>query len=356
MAHRVLSTRGMDPAFDQRDGRIGRELNEKWTLRRLLGIGGTCAVYEAVHRNGRRAAVKILSNPLETGRVGRMLVARESRLANAIRHPGVVEILDDDIAEDGAAYIVMELLEGETLEERRRRMGGAIPFWQLLPIFEQLLAVLEVAHEHGIVHRDIKPDNVFVTSFGQVKVLDFGLAADSPETKSGPWFGTPGFMPPEQARGAWSEIDKASDIWAVGATLATTLTGRLVHEGATNDAIVAAAAASEASLEGLDEVIPIRVIDVLCRALAFDKVDRWPNARAMRGALRASTIHRRIERPEHAGVERLGIRDCHSQTRFFQIRRSACDGVGPLCGIVCTACPTCPARADVDEIPQSRAS
>ena len=361
VARTLLSVMTMQPSSEE--ARVGQELNEKWPLLRLLGVGGSCSVYEAVHRNGRRAALKLLSNPWETGRVGRKLAARESRLANAIEHPGVVAVLDDDIAEDGSAYIVMELLEGETLEDRRRRMGGSIPFWQVLPIFEQLLTVLRVAHEQGIVHRDIKPDNVFVTSFGQVKVLDFGLASQGSETGSGAWFGTPGFMAPEQARGAWADIDKASDLWAVGATLVTVLTGRLVHEGATNEAIVEAAASEEASLDGIDETIPIRVVDVLSRALAFDKADRWPNAQAMLAALRASGVHEPTKRPQRTRLERVHVPDCHSRTRIFQIRRSACPADGncgtvgsPRCGVVCTVCAVCPLRAEDDLVPQSRAS
>jgi serine/threonine-protein kinase len=146
---------GMQPSSSKT--RVGQELNGKWTLSRLLGVGGEGEVYEAAHRNGRRAALKILGGPSMLCARARKLAARESRLANAIDHPGIVAVLDDDVAEDGSAYIVMELLEGETLERRRLRMGGRIPLAQAFPIFEQLLGVLDVAHERGIVHRDLNP-------------------------------------------------------------------------------------------------------------------------------------------------------------------------------------------------------
>jgi eukaryotic-like serine/threonine-protein kinase len=329
--------------------RIGQELNGKWTICRLLGAGGEGAVYEAVHHNGRRAALKILAAPPILRARAKRLAARESQLANAIDHPGIVAVLDDDVAEDGSAYIVMELLDGETLETRRLRTGGRIPLAQALPIFEQLLGVLEVAHDRGIVHRDIKPDNVFVTSFGQVKVLDFGLATEGPEPGTGPWFGTPGFMPPEQAGGAWSEIDRVSDLWAVAATFVTVVTGRVVHQGATDDAIVAAAAREDAMLDDLETDVPIAIADVLRRALAFDKGDRFRDARSMLTALRAAAVRSRSKPLDPARPRWSVAVDCHSRTRLFELRPRDCP-VDGTCDVVCTACKVCPERI------QSRAS
>jgi eukaryotic-like serine/threonine-protein kinase len=330
------------------DARIGQELNGKWTLSRLLGVGGEGSVYEAAHRNGRRAALKILAAPPILRARATKLAAHESRLANAIDHPGIVAVLDDDVAEDGSAYIVMELLDGETLEARRLRTGGRIPLAQAFPIFEQLLTVLEFAHDRGIVHRDIKPENVFVTTFGQVKVLDFGLATEGPESGTGAWFGTPGFMPPEQAAGSWAEIDRVSDLWAVAATFVTVLTGRLVHEGDTDDALVATAAREDVVLDDLEAYVPIAIADVLRRALAFDKADRWRDARSMRMALRMAVGRERVKPLSGSRPRLTSAIDCHSRTRIFQIRRSDCPGdFGAGCELVCTACKVCPARTGV---------
>src|SRR5262249_45261353 len=157
-------------------------------------------------------------------------------------------------------YLVMELLEGETLETRRRRAGGRLTLDEAVPLFEELLDVLAAAHDRGIVHRDLKPDNVFVTSRGQVKVLDFGLAAaGAEERRDAPWFGTPGFMPPEQARAEWPDVDALSDLWAAAATFFTVLTGRLVHAKSTPAGLVRAAASEDVDLSPLEAVAPIPV-------------------------------------------------------------------------------------------------
>ena len=306
------------------ESRVGQELNGKWTLVRVLGAGGASVVYEAVHRNGRRAAVKLMSTEALGTTPSQPIASREAWLANAVAHPGVVNILDDDVTADGAAYLVMELLDGETLEQRRSRMGGRLPLADALPLFDQLFEVLAAAHDRGVVHRDIKPDNVFVTRDGLVKVLDFGLAArrdDTDQREDDFWFGTPGFMPPEQARADWPEVDARSDQWAVAATLHCVLTGRLVHEGSTPSELLLAAATEDVDPSSLEEVVPLRVADVIARALSPDKADRWPSVRAMMRALRAAaTAPRRAARV----ATRPSSRVCRAtwKTRFFVVEES----------------------------------
>jgi serine/threonine-protein kinase len=336
----------------EHEGRLGQELNHKWTLLRLLGVGGASAVYEAVHRNGRHAAVKIMAprkiREIATSRIA----AHEALLANAVGHPGVVDVLDDDVAEDGSAYLVMELLDGQTLDQRRRRAGGRLTLDEALPLFDQLLDVLAAAHGRGIVHRDIKPENVFVTREGKVKVLDFGLAAAGPEERNdAPWFGTPGYMPPEQARGEWADVDALSDLWAAAATFYTVLTGRFVYEGRTIAELVLAAASEETDLRALDGLVPVEVVDVLARALATDKADRWPTAQAVQIALRRAALAPR-EAPGRAGA--LGrsprvppVPTCHSTTRVFLMRARGRDLGCPAkengtCELMCVMCPVCP--------------
>jgi serine/threonine-protein kinase len=245
----------------------------------------------------------------------------------------------------------MELLDGETLEGRRRRHGGRLPFDRALPLFEQLLDALASAHDRGIVHRDIKPDNVFVTRGGRVKVLDFGLAAAGREEHADlPWFGTPGFMPPEQARAAWSEVDARSDQWAVAATFSTVLTGRLVHRGWTPAELLRAARSEDVDLSALEDAVPLRIADVLARALATDPADRWPSLRAMATALRAAAA---AERGAAKPLRRRAtppIPACHSTTRVFVLepardRSSGSGGCGGCTrsesGIACIVCPLC---------------
>lgn len=131
--------------------REGRTLNEKWTLERLLGVGGVAAVYAARHRNGRRVAIKVLHpEPAVDARMKKRFL-REGYVANKVEHPGAVAVLDDAIAEDGSVFLVMELLEGETLEARCRRQGGTLPAADALNLAHALLDVVASAHE-GVLH------------------------------------------------------------------------------------------------------------------------------------------------------------------------------------------------------------
>src|SRR5580704_7491550 len=165
-----------DSAAERAHARVGTTLHNKWRLERLLGVGGMAAVYAATHRNGARGAIKMLHLQVSLDAEARRRFLREGYLANAVGHPGAVSVLDDDVAEDGSAYLVMELLEGESLETRAERRGGRLPPAEVLVYADRLLDVLAAAHHKGIVHRDIKPDNVFVTQDGTLKLLDFGIA------------------------------------------------------------------------------------------------------------------------------------------------------------------------------------
>jgi serine/threonine-protein kinase len=218
--------------------RIGSILNAKYRLERVLGIGGMAAVFAATHtRNKNRVAVKVLHRELALDAGLRERFLREGYAANSVEHPGTVRILDDDIAEDGAVFLVMELLEGETLDARWERKGRRLDAAHVAHLLHQLLDVLALAHAKGIVHRDIKPENLFLTREGTLKVLDFGVARLLERavsvTRSGGVIGTPAFMAPEQVLGKTKEVDAQSDLWSVGATAFTLLSGHYVHEAET---------------------------------------------------------------------------------------------------------------------------
>jgi serine/threonine-protein kinase len=187
----------------------------------------------------------------------------------------------------------MELLDGESLDSRAARSGGRLPVDEVLAVADQLLDVLIAAHDKGVVHRDLKPENVFLTRDGQVRVLDFGIArlreisSQSTATRDGAMMGTPAYMPPEQARGLWEEVDARADLWAVGATMFALITGRPVHEGrTTNEVLVHAVTQKATPLGDVIEAVPELVAALVDRALAFEKEERWPDARAMQNALR----------------------------------------------------------------------
>jgi serine/threonine-protein kinase len=299
--------------------RIGTVLRGKYHLDRVLGIGGMAVVYAATHRNRKQFAVKVLNKELSFHADTQTRFLREGYVANSVDHPGSVAVLDDDVAEDGAAFLVMELLDGETVEQLWERSRRRVPLDVVLKIGHQLLDVLAAAHSNGIVHRDVKPANVFLTRTGQLKVLDFGIArlrdvAVRHGTNSGILLGTPAFMAPEQALANASEIDARTDVWAVGATMYTLASGRIVHEASNAIQILMKAAQQPArSLGVLLPEAPFKILHVIDRALAFDKSARWPSAAAMRDAIAdASEIvsHRTQVSPLHGSFSdaTLGVR------------------------------------------------
>ena len=271
---------------------VGTMLRDKWRLDALIGVGGMAAVYAATHRNGKRAAIKLLSHDLSDGQATRTRFLREGYVANKVGHPGVVNVLDDDTSEDGRAFLVMELLEGETLKARWMRWKGRMPVQDVLHIAYQLLDVLAAAHDKGIVHRDIKPDNVFLTNDGALKVLDFGVArlreteTAADVTRSTAMLGTPAFMASEQARSRWEWVDVRTDVWAVGATMFTALTGQFVHTATTVTELLITAAMQQARpINSVLPDLPESIASIIDRALAFDQAQRWPDARSMQSAI-----------------------------------------------------------------------
>jgi eukaryotic-like serine/threonine-protein kinase len=204
----------------------------------LLGEGGMGAVYLAEHPEiGRKVAVKVLRPEFsrDVQLLGRFL--NEAKAANAIGHPNIIEILDHGTTVDGVSYLVMELLEGETMASRLRRLGR-LPLQVALEFTYQTASAVGAAHKKGIVHRDLKPDNLFIVpdehdpARERIKVLDFGIAklqmrgpGDSVKTRTGTLMGTPVYMSPEQAMGT-KEVDHRSDIYSLGVILFEMICGK----------------------------------------------------------------------------------------------------------------------------------
>jgi len=287
-----------DPVAERARQRVGVTLKEKWTLDDLVGVGGMAAVYSATHRNGMRVAVKMLHTELSVDPEVRSRFLREGYLANKVDHPGAVAVLDDETADDGAVFLVMELLEGETLAHRFERRARTLLIEEVLLIADKVLDILAAAHDKHIVHRDIKPDNIFLTRAGGVKVLDFGIARlremsphvsppKTSSTRSGSTMGTPAYMAPEQARARWDEVDGRTDLWSVGATMFKLLTGRVVHVADTiNEQLLAAMTKPAPPLGTLVPTVPIPVLEVVDKSLQYVKEERWSDARAMQRAIR----------------------------------------------------------------------
>jgi serine/threonine-protein kinase len=272
--------------------RLGEVIAGKWRLDELLGIGGQSVVYAATHRNGNRAAIKLTAAPNE---VVRTRLLREAYAANQLAAHGAVAVLDDGVQGD-EFFLVMDLLEGETLARHMLEAGGRLALDEALPLVIAMLSILAAAHARGIVHRDVKPENVFLTRDKAVRLLDFGLArfegpTASPDgiTRSGTMLGTPAFMAPEQALGRTREIDARTDVWCAGATFFTLLTGRHVHDAeAVGEMLVKAGSRPAPSVLSHLPHLPGAVARVIDRALAFSPKDRYADAGCMLAALSAA--------------------------------------------------------------------
>ncbi|WP_437277125.1 protein kinase [Sorangium sp. So ce375] len=271
--------------------RVGTTLRGKWTIDRLLGIGGMAAVYAATHKIGRREAIKILHPEVARSKDLRARFEREAQAVNRFQHPGVVEIRDMDVTEDGAPFLVMELLDGESLADRLQRLGNIEP-GEMLRFMDELLDVLGAAHEQGIIHRDIKLDNLFVERTGRLKVLDFGIARmrdgvkTAMRTRTGATLGTVSYMAPEQVRGI--SVDHRADLFAVGATMFRVIAKRRIHEARTeSELLVKMATVAAPPLASVAPETPQGLCLVVDRALAFDRDRRYPDARTMQTDVRA---------------------------------------------------------------------
>jgi serine/threonine-protein kinase len=270
--------------------RVGKTLCGKWTLERLLGSGGMAAVYVGTHKIGRRDAIKILHPEIARQSELRARFEQEAGAVNRFVHPGAVEIRDIDTTEDGCPFLVMELLEGESLAARAARIG-TMEVGEVLRLVDELLDVLAAAHAHGIIHRDIKPDNLFCQRDGRLKVLDFGVArvkqaASSIQTRTGTTLGTVLYMPPEQVLGA--HVDARADVFAVGATMFQLIAKRYIHQARSDsDLIVKMASVPAPALASVAPQAPPGVCAIVDRALAFDRDNRYPSAATMQQDVRA---------------------------------------------------------------------
>jgi serine/threonine-protein kinase len=260
----------------------------RYRLTRLLGKGGMGRVYLGVHPDiGSRVAIKVLSDDCADSPE---LVERffaEARSVNLIRHENIINVLDLDRLPSGRPYIVMEYVDGRTLRDVAQL--GAAPLGGIVHATIEVLLALEAAHAAGVIHRDLKPDNVMITASGRTKVLDFGIAKlaapGSVRTQTGAAIGTPPYMAPEQILG--EDIDARTDVYAVGVMLFELATGRRPFEGVTDYQIM------EGHLRGpiprartLRTEIPASLEAVIDGALAKRPHDRFQSARAMARALK----------------------------------------------------------------------
>ncbi len=267
----------------------GRLLSGSYRVLRRLGGGGMGEVYEARHeRLPRRFAIKTL----QTGLGGEHYLARfrrEAELASQLAHPHILEVLDYNVTEDGTPYFVMPLLEGEDLGQRLERCKR-LPLVEAVRIVRQVGAALAATHARGVVHRDLKPRNVFLarSDDGQetVKVLDFGVSkllagGGGGLTREGMLLGSPRYMAPEQALGH-VEVDGRADLFALGVMIYEMLGGEAAFSGDSELEVLHRVACEEPRpLEELAPEVPEAVVAVLARALAKERRARYLCATAL---------------------------------------------------------------------------
>jgi serine/threonine-protein kinase len=261
--------------------RIGDVLDGKYRIEGLLGEGGMGAVWWAHHLQlDRPVAVKLLRpGPDRTTLSERLKI--EARAAARLVHPAIVRVFDTDTSESGEPYIVMELLQGESLAALldRGRLAGVHAVQLLLPIAEGL----SLAHAQGVVHRDLKPHNVFLAEEGdrlQPKLLDFGIAklALAPGTtgsltETGITVGSPDYMSPEQARGM-KDIDYRADVWALSVVLYEAVTGFVPFEGDNYNALMRAIVENEPRAIPLEDGVDAALADLIQWGLSKDREQR----------------------------------------------------------------------------------
>jgi eukaryotic-like serine/threonine-protein kinase len=274
--------------------RSGQVLLAKYQLTRMLGKGGMGEVWEGEHQlTGRRVAVKVLSDAYLSNKKVVARFGREARAASAVQHDGIVEILDQDRTDEGVPFLVMEFLEGESVGQRLKRKKK-LSENETLAIMLPLLDALDAAHQAGVIHRDLKPDNVFilpgVRGEERIKILDFGISQKADEiehrlTQEGSVLGTPHYMSPEQARGEAS-IDVRVDVYAAAVMFYECAVGEVPFDAGNYNAllqIIISRPPVPPRARGGE--VSAAVEQVIMAALGKRREERPPNARVFRELL-----------------------------------------------------------------------
>ncbi len=300
----------MEDTKAEQDPMLGRLLQGRYRIRRMIGQGGMGCVYEAQHELiGRRLAIKCLHPEFLTNPVVVERFQREAQAATAVGNEHIIEVTDMGTLDDGSPFIVLEYLDGTVFSELLSRQGY-LPIARLVHIIRQVCDALAAAHAKGIVHRDLKPENIFLIDHARdpdfVKVLDFGISKmrESSEqvqgslTKTGTALGTPYFMAPEQAQGR-RDVDHRADVYALGVILYQGLTGKLPFEADSYPMLMVKIMTQlpppmAQHRPGIDE----RLERVVLKAMAKDREQRFQSVKALSDALQPFAPVQHSERPQ----------------------------------------------------------
>jgi serine/threonine-protein kinase len=276
----------------------GTLIGGKYRIERLIGRGGMGSVWSAVHTSlGQRVAVKLIAKRYADSREARHRFDLEAKAVAQLRSRYVVQVYDHGETDDGTPYIVMELLEGESLDARLAR--GPLPLAAAFPILEQVSRALARAHALGMVHRDLKPENVFLTvspdGDGEIaKVLDFGIVkirgneGIGSSTRTGVVLGTPLYMSPEQARGL-KTVDQRTDLYSLGMVAYAMLAGQPAFTGESlADLLVAICTAPLPQIRSVAHWLPPAIDGWFQRACAREPSERFASVDEMMTAFAAA--------------------------------------------------------------------
>jgi eukaryotic-like serine/threonine-protein kinase len=282
----------------------GQIVGGKWRVVAPIGRGGMGAVYEGQNISiGKKVALKFIDAEFARHPEIASRFQREAEAASLVESAHIVHIFDSGVTDDGIPYIVMELLRGEDLRARIRRLSR-LPKEEAAHVVAQTLRGLHRAHEAGIVHRDLKPDNIFLVDRDDdplfAKIVDFGISKMTRPragevdagtlTRQGVVLGTPFYMSPEQAQ-ALPNLDLRTDIWSVGAILYECLAGRPPHGGDTYEQIIISICTTDApDVRSFDSSIPTALANVVHKAMQRDRARRFQSAKEMLDALQATGI------------------------------------------------------------------
>jgi serine/threonine-protein kinase len=276
-------------------------LGTPYKLLRKIGEGASGVVWEAEHVElGRHVALKVLAPEHAASAAALERFRREARAVAKLAHPNLVQILDFGKSLDGRVYLAMELLTGETLDAALDR--GPVPWREAVRVASKAATALSVAHAAGLVHRDIKPQNLFLTSAGDLKLLDFGVAtaltqgSDRKPTEKEralrgfAIFGTPEYMAPEQVAG--DAVDGRTDVYALGCVLYEMLTGTRAFDGPSSVVVMGKQLRDTPlppRVQARARAIPVVLDAIVMRAIRKDPAERYPSAAALREALEEAT-------------------------------------------------------------------
>jgi eukaryotic-like serine/threonine-protein kinase len=301
----------------------------RYALRAEIGRGGCAVIYEAHDlRLGRIVALKMVKTGARDAQANARL-AREARAGAAIHHPNVCGLSDAGYLEDGRPYLVMERLHGETLTSLLHRVGVLAPE-NAIDIALQLLSALDAAHSIGVVHRDVKPDNVFLVPRNGcgplVKLLDFGMCRraaaqirdDATLTRAGQVVGTPEYMSPEQVSGK-RDFNARIDLYAVGVILYEALSGQRAFPGKdAREVVVSVLVRALPPLRSIRPEVPLVLDRIVARAMEKDPSFRYSSAAEFQGDLLEAKAGINARRLRGVQTGRHAISDDDVQSRRFE--------------------------------------